>query len=230
MTGGRVRRFIVLLALSVAVFVGGYAWHQREQQLHLVNESTAKLREILIKEQAVTEQVLQPPPDGITYDKFFRQCERSLDERDQLVVEVRLLRQDVLSGLHEQIISLMKALNELTRAKVELMRLVAQWSSMASNHSAYSARLEAEFFRTHVGGKREAIEWAYKMTTNRLEALAKELTQSAAAFDEMYDKATDVDEAVFAEVRRYGIDVQPQLKKFSPANKALSARVRKAAN
>lgn len=241
MKAGRLLVLIVVPVLCFAVFLAGYAvWHQHElverqrrelveRQQRLVVETSARLREILIKDQGLTEQVLQSSA-AVTYDEFFRQCDRSIDERDRLVVEVRLLPQDVLIPLRDEIVSQMRALNELTRAKVNMVRLLVLWRSKAGNHSADFARLEAEFLQTHVGGERQAIEWAARTEINEINALARELSQSADTFDGLYDKATDEEEAVSVEARKSGVMIQPQLKEFAAANKALSASARSVAH
>lgn len=226
----KARRLLVAIAASVlcvAAFLGSYAWHQHElavQQQRLAAETAAKLREAIIKDQELTEPVLQSPV-GMTYDEFFRQCERSIDERNRLVVDVRLLPQDVLGPLPGRVISQMKALNELTRAKAGLMHLLVQWGSKARNHSDDFARLEAEFFRTHTGGEGEAIEWARKTAIAEIATLAKEIKQSADAFDEMYDKATDEDEAICVEAASPASRSNPISRNSRPRTRH-SARVR----
>jgi hypothetical protein len=226
----RAHRLVLIGApvLCSALLLGGYAWHEyqlAEHEHQLVAETAARLREILISEQGLTESVMGPPAN-MTYDEFFRACDRSLDERNRLVVAVRVLPQNASRLLRERIISHFKAMNELVRAKANLMHLVVRWQSKSKNHSNDLSRLEAEFFLTHMGGEREAVEWAYKRAIAEVDALANEMSESANEFDALYDKAVDEEEAVSVEARQAGITFESGLRKFATANKALSARAR----
>lgn len=145
----RARQLLLIGApvLCSAILIVGYAWHQHElvdRQRRLAAEASARLQEILIKEQGLTESVMETS-GGMTYDEFFRACDRSVNERNKLVVEVRLLSPNVLSPFRDRLISYMKSMNELVRAKAQLMRLTMQWQSKTKSYSADFARYQAEF-------------------------------------------------------------------------------------
>lgn len=217
--------------LFSALLLGGYAWHQlqlEQRQRQMMAETSVRLQEILITEQGLTESVMEMPA-GMTYDESFRACDRSIDERNRLVVAIRLLPPTVLRPLRERIMSHMKAMNELTRAKANLMHLVVRWHSKLRNHSDDFSRLEAEFLRTQAGGELGAIEWALRQSIVEIKALAKEMSDSANAFEGMYDRLSEEEEGISAEARQAGIIFESGLKKFAPANKALSASARRMA-
>ncbi len=164
-------------------------------------------------------------PGNMTYDEFFRACDKSLDERNKLVVAVRLLPPNVLGPLRERITSHFKAMNELMRAKANLMHVIVRWRSYSPSES--SARFQGEFFRTHDGGLREAAEWAYEKGIAEINALAQEMKQSAGEFDVLYDKCMEEEQGISVEARQVGMTFEPCLKRFAAENKALSATARK---
>lgn len=215
--------------LCSVLLLGGYAWHQHQAAQHqrrLVAEASARLRDILISEQGLTESVIGMP-SGMTYDEFFRACDRSLEEREKLVVAVRLLQPDTLVPLRERVVSHIRNVNELVRAKANLMHLIVRWRSMGGeNLLARSARLKAEFFQRYGGGEREAIEWAYKRIHVEIDVLAGEINESANEFDALYDKCVNEEQDVLTEARRAGITFEPTLKKLAAENKNLSANAR----
>jgi hypothetical protein len=166
-------------------------------------------------------------PAGMTYDEFFRVCDRSLDERNKLVVAVRLLPSGALGTLRERIVSHFRSVNELVRAKANLMHLIVRQRSMGGeNLLARYARLEAEFFQTHAGGEREAVEWAYKRIGAEIDALAGKIDESASEFDALYDRCFNEEQDVLTEARRAGITFEPTLKNFAAENKDPSANAR----
>lgn len=219
-----VRRLILIGApiFCFALLLGGYAWHRHEQ----VAETSARLQEILIGDQGLTELVMEKSR-GMTYDEFFRACNRSIDERNKLVAAVRLLPINVMEPLRERVISHMKAMNELVRAKTNLMHHISRWRSI--NVPNEMARLEAEFFRTQLGGRREAVEWAYKRAVAKVGVQGKQMREAADAFDELYDELVAAEVSISVDAHQAGITFESCLKKFAKSNKALSASARKAA-
>lgn len=230
------RRLSIILIASfcLALLLGGYAWRQyklmadarsREQEIiQNIQTERIRLQEIIQSEQGYTETVMDMSP-SMTFDEFFRACDRSIDERNRLLVAMRSLPPNAAFPFLERITSHMKAVNDLVRAKANLMRLLLRWQSR--NARDVMDRLEAEFYRTHVGGQREAIEWAYRKSVEDTKTLAKGVNASAVAFEALYDELADGEEITAAEVRHAGIAFEPELKKFAASNKALVTRAHK---
>ena len=230
-TAGRLyRRFsiIVVASFCFAALLGGYAWHQyrvmaeaRARQQEIFQNERTRLQEIIQNGQGYTETVMDMPP-GMTSDEFFRACDRSIDERNRLLIALRSLPSAAAFPFLERITSHMKAVNDLVRAKANLMHLLLRWQSMDARD--VMARFKAEFYRTRFGGPEQAINWSYEKFVEYTAALATEVNESAVAFEALYYELADQEEIIAAEVRHAGLVFEPELKKFATSNKALVAR------
>jgi hypothetical protein len=217
---------IWVLTLCSSILVLGYAWQRYqliEREHQVLAETSARLQEVLLSDQGLTESVMGTS-DGMTYDEFFRTCDKAIDKRNELVTTVRSLPLNVLAPLRGRIISYIKDMNELVRAKARLMRLLSRWEFKTRTSSADFARFEAEY--SGLGGPRAAVEYAYRRSVAEVKALAEEMRESSDEFDALYAKLATEEDGVSEESRRVGITFEPGLRKLASANSALSANAR----
>src|SRR5580704_13590737 len=112
-----------LLVLSV-----GGVFADRQYRLHDVKQ---RLGEAIGKDQGLTETILKIESESskITFAEVFELCNKSVDARTNLIVELRGLHPEMDYQLKVQLLEYLNAENEFVRAKRELYKKMMQASS-----------------------------------------------------------------------------------------------------
>jgi hypothetical protein len=209
-TIGKLAAGVIGLILLVSGAVVG-AQHFKRQ-----SEIKTKLEEAIGRDAGYTETILKVETDSshITYGELFSLCDKSVEERTALIVELRGLYPSVNHTAKEKLIDFLNAENDTIRAKRDLYRR----SMLLDN--AMDATLEAtKDIPSSVYG------WEYsnaRVTRAKEEAVdaAKELQGSAAGFVESYQKTLRLEAGVAEATSRFGIRFNPIFKTYSASNSA----------
>ena len=122
------RRIIMWAAgLLVAVIGGGILSYQ----LYRIHEVKQKLGEAIGKDQGLTETVLKIESDSskITFAEVFELCNKSVESRTNLIVELRGLHPEMDYQLKTRLVDYLSTENDFVRAKRDYYRTMMEESS-----------------------------------------------------------------------------------------------------
>jgi zinc-ribbon domain len=120
----RRRRWPILLALSVLVMalgIGGFLIGKHYLAVARLNE---RLEEAVGKDSGYTETILKIEAESgsMTYAELFSLCEKSIQDRTNLIIELRGLYPSVDSDLKDALVEHLTSENELIRQKAGFYR------------------------------------------------------------------------------------------------------------
>lgn len=208
---GRIGKFatglIGLILLVSGIFVG--AQHFKRQ-----SEIKTKLEEAIGRDAGYTETILKMETDSshITYGELFNLCDKSVEERTALIVELRGLYPSVNHAAKEKLIDFLNAENDTIRAKRDLYRKSMLLSSAMDTvreaiKDAPSSEYGWEYYHATVTRSKQETADA-----------AKELQGSAASFVESYQKTLRLEAGVAEATSHFGIRFNPIFKAYNAAN------------
>jgi hypothetical protein len=197
---------VLLLVVSGAVVV--------VQHLKRDSEIKAKLEEAIGRDAGYTETILKLESDSshITFGEFFSLCDKSVEERTNLIVELRGLYPSVNNATKENLIDFLNAENDAVRSKRDLYRRKMQLSSAMDTFTEAvrdrpSSEYAWDYYREHVARVRREVSDA-----------AKELQGSAAGYAESYQKSLKLEAAVAQSASQLGVRFKPIFKQFDVSN------------
>jgi hypothetical protein len=188
----------------------------------------ARLVEAVGKDAGYTETILKVEAEAssMTYGEMFALCERSIDARTNLIIELRGLYPQVKSDLRTKLIDFLSAENELVRQKSAFYR-----KSMALSTAM-------DLIKDHLSEKPSSeYGWDFYMSRfKKLSAESKEaaggMAEAASAFSTTYKALRDQEATLGVAMEAAGIRFQPIFKKYGDANlkhadeaKALAAKM-----
>ncbi len=196
---------IVLAGVAVWISVSLY-------QNHALNQ---KLAEAIGTDRGLTETILKVETESskMTYGELFDLCDKSIQSRTNLIVELRGVYPQVDSSLKEHLIEYLTAENEFVRAKRSFYRHSMEESS------AFDAYSEAakNFARASYGWEvylREKSDYREKV----LKASA-ETKQSADDFLKSYEDMGKEDAKIRREATNAGLNFTPIFSQYAKDNK-----------
>lgn len=109
---------ITAIAIVIASVIVGY-FVNRQMKGSAIN---GKLEEALGKDAGYTETIIKAgvEPTGLSYDQLFELCDRSIEERTNLIVELRGNYPEIRQDLKSTLISFLNSENDLIRQKSRL--------------------------------------------------------------------------------------------------------------
>jgi hypothetical protein len=124
---------IVWTICALAAVAGASTLGYQQYRLHEVKQ---KLGEAIGKDLGLTETILKVESESskITFAELFELCNKSVDGRTNLIVELRGLHPEMDYALKEQLIKYLNAENEFVRSKREFYAKVMQASSASETY------------------------------------------------------------------------------------------------
>lgn len=203
---------IAAAAIGILLFLWGGV--SAVQHFKRQSEIKAKLEEAIGRDAGYTETILKMEKDSanITFGEFFDLCDKSVEQRTLLIVELRGLYPAVGSTTKDRLIEFLNAENNAVRAKRELYR-----KQMLLSIAMHSALESARDYPVSAYG------WDYyhervKRADQEIVEAAKELKVSASSFVELYQNALTVEGGVAAAATHSGIRFKTIFKEYGQSN------------
>jgi len=111
MTNKLVKIIVIVVVFIVLAVVTGLYVNQRMK----VADLNEKLAQTIGKDQGLMEIILKIPGSEITYGEVFDLCDKSVNDRIQLIIELRGLYPNMKSTLKDSLIDFLSIENELVR-------------------------------------------------------------------------------------------------------------------
>ena len=204
---------IVLAVLSTL----GYRYYR-------VSQLKSKLETAMGTDAGYTETILKIESDAsnITYNEIFALCDKSVEDRQKLIVELRGLYPGLRYELKDKLIEFLNAENELIRSKSSFYRQRVQ----------LSAAMELWIAVFDMPTPTSLYGWDYyynsRETKLRFDARVKaaEMITSADSLLSAYQKIAAQEEGVAAEMERAGMRFVRSIKRYQSVHskKALEAK------
>ncbi len=184
--------FIVLACLTV-LFV-----NQRMK----VADLNEKLTQTIGKDQGLMEIILKIPGSEITYGEVFELCDKSVNDRIQLIIELRGLYPNMKSTLKDSLIDFLSIENELVRDVKQYSRRQMNIGSKLEhisrlNNSEYSyyynSTIQSDFKELKedaISGLSSALSFKekYDNLVNKEIGLSKQMNKADLRFILIFDK------------------------------------------
>lgn len=210
------RKFPVRIAsiiLSAVVLLAVGLWIA--SNIYQTRALNQKLAEAIGKDRGLTETILKIEAESskMTYGELFELCNKSVESRTNLIVELRGVYPQVDSKLKEHLIEYLTAENEFVRAKRDFYRHSMEQSS------AFESYLEAarNFSRSSYGWEiylREKSDQREKV----MKASA-ETTQSADEFLKAYENMGKQEAKIGGEAAGAGLNFTPIFSHYAKDNR-----------
>lgn len=219
------RRVVIALAtgaLALLVVVGAVrgwaafaAWRAERQKYAELND---RLLEAIGNDRGYTETILRTEDDApsITYGELLDMCDKSVQQRTDLIVELRGLYPQISWDFRTQLIDQLNLENELVRSKrsvyYNLMNLNAQAKGYADylacepEYSYYFPSFWVGWNRTRQQLRSEAFE--------TIDTAA----QSAVDYKASYSKLCDSEAALIDLAKRHGFHLDPLFSTYKAKN------------
>jgi hypothetical protein len=190
-----------------------------------------KLQEAIGKDAGYTETILKVETEGshMTFGELFDLCDKSIEGRTNLVIELRGLYPSINVKLKEELIAYLNAENEFARSKRDFYREQMQYGSAAKLYQravedwtaalASSSYYSGDFYRSNCDRrKREAKD------------AALEMQGSAESFLESYSKALSKEDGMAGAASRSGVRFVSVFKQYEKENKTAAANAQQIAS
>lgn len=165
---------VILLVLAIAVRYG--------YRHYRVSPIKNGIQKALAKDAAYTELILkvEAEPSSISYQEFFDLCDKSIDARTVLIIEVQGLYPEFHYHLKDKVIEFLKDETALIRAKKAVYRKQITFSALTDNRMGVStiaqlvepadnlADSALEFSKTYGAGLNKETALAQEMENERL--------------------------------------------------------------
>lgn len=210
------RKFPIRIAsiiLSAVALAGICVWiASNVYRSHALNQ---KLAEAIGKDRGLTETILKIETESskMTYGELFELCNKSVESRTNLIVELRGVYPQVDSRLKEHLIEYLTGENEFVRAKRDFYRRSMEQSS------AFDAYMEAskEFARASYGWE-IYLRAKFDQREKVLKASA-ETTQCADDFLKAYENMGKQEAKISSEAAGAGLNFTPIFNRYAKDNK-----------
>jgi hypothetical protein len=199
------------LCLLLALIWAGVSFQQHFKR---ESEIKAKLEEAIGRDSGYTETILKMETDSshVTYGEFFELCDKSVEQRTTLIVELRGLYPSVNNVTKDKLIDFLNAENDAVRTKRDLYRKQMLLSSAVDTvtetvRDTPSSEYGWDFYRERV----------YKTKLDLVKA-ASDLQSSAAEFIDSYQKTLKLEAGVAKATGHAGIRFKASFKEFDRSN------------
>lgn len=216
-------RRLLISALCTVLAVGGIgslAYHQ--YRLYGLKQ---KLGEAIGKDLGLTETILRVESESskITYGEFFELCNKSVENRTNLIVELRGLYPEMDYQLKTRLVDYLSAENEFVRAKRDFYRKSMESSSAADSYVEQvknypSSSYGWDFYRDRVR----------QMKVQVLET-AREAEKSADEFLKVYEKMANEESVIAKEAQSAGLRFEPIFQKHAKGNQKRAEETKQSA-
>jgi hypothetical protein len=200
--------------------LGSLAYHQ--YQLHSLRQ---KLGEAIGKDLGLTETILKVESESskITYGEFFELCNKSVENRTNLIAELRGLFPEMDYQLKTRLVEHLSAENEIVRSKRDFYRKSMEQSSAADSYLEQSKDYPSssygwDFYRDRLRqAKAKVLE------------TARETEESADEFLRAYEKMAKEETAIAKEAQSAGLRFEPIFQKHAKENQMRAVETKQGA-
>ncbi|MGD0008385.1 MAG: PEGA domain-containing protein [Terriglobia bacterium] len=200
---------VSICALVLIVGAGSLAHHA--YRMHVLKE---RLGDAIGRDLGLTETILSIHSESskITFGEIFELCNKSVETRTNLIVELRGLYPELDYRLKTRLIEYLSAENEFVRAMRDYYREEMQFSTAMDSYTeglkdTPSSEYGWDFYHDRVR----------QLKAKTLES-AREAEKSADEFLATYDKMTKEETAIAQEARNAGLRFEPIFQKYAQGN------------
>jgi hypothetical protein len=214
---------LIVSALVLALAIIGSTLAYRQYRASVLSE---RLTEIVGRDAGYMETILKIDQEAanITYKELFDLCDKSIENRTTLIVELRGLHPNVASILRESLVEYLGAENELVRAKRNLYR----------KQLAFSSKLDT--FTDHVRDvPTSSYGWGYYLRRGSalredMLRLVADMDDSAVSYSATYLRLLDLETRLAPEMDGSGVRFTKVFAKYQAENMRLAEEARKTAD
>lgn len=196
-------------------------WHLHFHQ-YRVYGLKQKLGEAIGKDLGLTETILKIESESskMTYGELFELCNKSVENRTNLIVELRGLYPDMDYRLKTRLVDYLSAENEFVRAKREFYRKTMEQSSAIQSYAE-----NEKSFRASSAGWQFYLDQRRPLREKVLEASGEALT-SADEFTKMYDSVAKQEIMIAQETHNAGLRFDPVFQKHATSNQKRAKEIK----
>jgi len=215
----------ILTAIVCVAIIAGFAGIL-VHQTYRYSAMKGKLQEAISKDAGYTETLLRIESESshMTFGELFQLCDRSIEGRTSLIIELRGLYPTLPATLKEELIVYLNAENEFARAKRGFYLRQMQYSSAVDLYEQAVEEVPvssygADFYRTNTARR--------KRDTNDASA---ELQSSAESFLESYSKVLRTEDAMARAASGSGIRFASIFKLYERENRTTATNIQQYAS
>ena len=155
----------------IIILIAAYFFINHQLKLSEINQ---KLEEAIGKDAGYTETIIKVEKDAssITYQELFDLCDKSIEGRTELIVELRGLYPSIESETKNKLIDFLNYENELIRNKKQFYRKQLSFSSALESYKEHSSDFPSSsygwdyYFERSRKLRTEMVNAATEMKTN----------------------------------------------------------------
>jgi hypothetical protein len=212
---------IVVCAAILAVFAGILG-----NRFYRYSAMKDKLQEAVSKDAGYTETLLRIESESshMTFGELFALCDKSIEGRTNLIIELRGLYPSINPKLKDELIDYLNAENEFARAKRGFYRKQMQYSSAVDLYKdavedVPASYYGADFYRANTARR--------KRETNDA---SLELQRSADNFLESYGKVLVVEDGMARAASTSGVRFVSIFKEYEKENRTAATNIQQYAS
>ena len=205
-------RKVLISALVTVVLLAGIGKFAFEQ--YRIHDLRQKLGEAIGRDQGLTETILgvESESPNITYAEVFELCNKSLESRTNLIVELRGLYPEMDYRMKTRLVEYLSAENEFVRAKRDLYRKSMELSSAADLFFRDTKDLPSSTYGM------AAFHARFYQLEAKADEAAREAGASADEFLRLYEKTAKEERVIASEAKKAGVRFEPVFEKHAKAN------------
>lgn len=190
-----------------------------------------RLQDAIGKDAGYTETILRVEGEGVhmTFGELFELCDKSIEGRTNLIVELRGLYPSINIKLKEELIGYLNAENEFARSKRDFYRKQMLYSSATDLYGAavreWTVALSTS---TSYGG--DYYRSSTELRKREVQDAALEMQKSAADFLESYDKALSSEDGMARAASHSRIRFISVFKQYEKENEKAASDVQELAS
>lgn len=208
---------ITLITLSLGSIIG--------YRQYRISQLNAKLEEAIGKDAGYTETILKLESDSskMTFAEVFDLCNKSIEARTSLIVELRGIYPSVDYELKQPLIAFLNSENDVIRAKREFYRKQLELSSSIHSFNEQVANRPTSYYGWDFHFER------LKRMARDMSKAAQETDDSAASFLDIYQKTLKVEGGVAKAASKAGVRFEPAFQRYEQGNKKSAEETRQLA-
>jgi len=219
-----------LVALVLLAGVGGFGY--REYRLHGLKQ---KLAEAIGRDLGLTATILKLEVDSgkITFGEALVLCNRSVEDRTNLIIELRGLYPDLDYQFKTKLIDYLTAENEFVRTRREYYQKTMERTVQESEYGERQKEIDSSIARMKAvpalatEANRSYLEDRINQNTEMTIKALRDEDQSAHEFLAMYDKMEKLEKVMDNDARAAGLQFDTVFQKNAASTVALRRMMKK---
>jgi hypothetical protein len=206
------KNFILLGCLIVVVVAGIYMSHRMQ-----ISNFHEKLQTVINKDQGITEIILKAETESseMTYGELFEFCDKSVNDRIEMIIELRGLYPDKESVLKDSLMYFLNEENKLVRLKVQSYR---KYLDVSTGKDSYK-----EIQNSYIHSNEYNRKMYFKMYRESLSKIMGDIGNMEYilhTFREKYEILTEMEKSIESLMNNEGLKFTPIFSKYQEANQA----------